>query len=419
MPLPPSRRRRRFAALAAAATLLATAGFAVAATNASAAGTCRVTYTPNQWTGGFTANVRITSGDALHGWALTWTYPAGQQVTSAWNATVTQSGTAVRATNVSWNGEVPAGGSTEFGFQGTWTSSNPAPTDFALNGVACDGNGGGPTPTASPTPTTSPRPTASPTPTTSPRPTASPTPTRTPSPSPTTPPPGPGGCGTAVVCDGFEGQTGTAPAGAWSVTYPDCSGAGTATVDTAVARSGGRSLRINGAAGYCNHVFVASTSDLSRVGANWFVRFYVRHTTALPAAHVAFLAMNDSGQSGKNLRFGGQNSALQWNREIDDATLPEQSPAGVALSAPLPTGTWNCVEFNVNGDGTMRTWLGGAEVVGLTADGTPTHDVDSQWLNRAWRPSLTSFKLGWEAYGEGADTLWFDDVAVGSSRIGC
>ncbi|GII22933.1 cellulose-binding domain-containing protein [Planosporangium mesophilum] len=401
-------RRRHLAALAAAATLLAAAGSVAVTTRASAAGTCRVDYTTNQWTGGFTANVRIASGDALHGWTVTWTYAAGQQVTSAWNATVTQSGTAVRAANVSWNGEVPAGGSTEFGFQGTWSSANPAPSDFAVNGVAC-GGGGSPGPTGAPT--TAP-PTAVP-------PTTAPPTTRPPTAPPTSTPPGSGGCAGAVICDGFEGQSGTTPAGSWSPTYPDCSGSGTATVDTAVTHGGARSLKITGTAGYCNHVFVASTADLSRVGANWYVRFYVRHTTQLPAAHVAFLAMNDSGQSGKNLRLGGQNGALQWNRELDDATLPEQSPAGVALSAALPTGTWNCVEFNVNGDGTMRTWLGGSQVAGLTADGTPTHDVDSQWLARSWRPSLTSLKLGWEAYGEGTDTLWFDDVAVGSSRIGC
>ncbi|MEU5675418.1 hypothetical protein ABZ749_35065, partial [Micromonospora sp. NPDC047753] len=47
------------------------------------------------------------------------------------------------------------------------------------------------------------------------------------------------------------------------------------------------------------------------------------------------------------------------------------------------------------------------------------HDIDGQWYNRTWRPQLTDLKLGWESYGGGADTLWYDDVAMGSSRIGC
>jgi hypothetical protein len=40
---------------------------------------------------------------------------------------VTQSGTAVTAKNLSYNGTIPPGGSTTFGFQGTYTGSNPVP----------------------------------------------------------------------------------------------------------------------------------------------------------------------------------------------------------------------------------------------------------------------------------------------------
>ena len=98
-----------------------------------------------------------------------------------------------------------------------------------------------------------------------------------------------------------------------------------------------------------------------------------------------------------------------------------QSPAGVALSVPLPTNQWECIEFEVNeARKTMSTWLNGREVQGLHLDNVPTQDVDSQWLNRSnWRPDLQDLRLGWESYGGGDDTLWFDDVAVGSQQIGC
>ena len=75
------------------------------------------------------------------------------------------------------------------------------------------------------------------------------------------------------------------------------------------------------------------------------MRFYVRHTTALPTSHTTFLALKDSADGNRDLRMGGQNGALQWNRSSDDATLPEQSPAGVSLSTALPTGSWHCVEL--------------------------------------------------------------------------
>ncbi|WP_255608333.1 cellulose binding domain-containing protein [Micromonospora sp. PLK6-60] len=131
---------------------------------AAAAG-CAVNYAvSSQWQGGFGANVTITNlGDPVSSWTLTWSYSAGQTVAEAWNATVSQSGANVTARNVSYNGAIPTNGTTSFGFNGSWGSSNPAPTSFALNGVTCTG---GTTPTTSPT--TSPTPTPTPTPTTSP-----------------------------------------------------------------------------------------------------------------------------------------------------------------------------------------------------------------------------------------------------------
>jgi hypothetical protein len=101
--------------------------------------TCHVTYTPQQWQGGFTANLTInnTGTSALSNWTVKWTFPGDQKVTSAWNATVTQSGSAVTATNMSYNGSIPPGGNQAFGFQGTWSSSNASPTAFSVNGTAC------------------------------------------------------------------------------------------------------------------------------------------------------------------------------------------------------------------------------------------------------------------------------------------
>ncbi|GEK20436.1 cellulose-binding domain-containing protein [Cellulomonas xylanilytica] len=404
--------RVRAALTALVVAVLASVGTLVGLTAQAAAG-CQVTWTANSWPGGFTADVRVSPGEAARGWTLTWAFPSGQRVTQGWNANVVQTGSSVTATNAAWNGEIPAGGSTSFGFQGTFSGTNTAPTDFVLNGVACNGG----TPTASPTPP--PTSTPTPTPTVTPTPTPTPTPTVTPTPTPTpTVPPNPD-CGTALFCDGLESQTGTALSSPWTVTHPDCSGTGTASVDSTVAHSGTRSLKVVGTAGYCNHVFAQAAADLSTLPQSYYVRFYVRHTTAQPTSHTTFLAMKDSADGGRDLRMGGQNGALQWNRSSDDATLPEQSPVGVSLSTALPTGSWHCVELLVEGSGRLTTWVDGSTVAGLVADGTATHDVDRQWYARSWAPRLTDLRLGWESYGEGADTLWYDDVAVAAARLGC
>ncbi|MBQ1025712.1 cellulose binding domain-containing protein [Micromonospora sp. C95] len=172
----------RAALLAAAtATAVAAAGVLTTLTASAAAAGCRVDYrVTNQWTGGFGADVTVTNlGDPVDGWTLTWTWAAGQQVTQAWNTAVTQSGAQVSARNVDYNAAIGTDGSVNFGFNGSWNGSNPAPTSFALNGTTCTG---ATAPTATPTtpPPSPPRPS----------PTVAPPTTPPPTPSPPTPPPG-------------------------------------------------------------------------------------------------------------------------------------------------------------------------------------------------------------------------------------
>ncbi|WP_442875166.1 cellulose binding domain-containing protein [Actinoplanes sp. NBC_00393] len=95
-------------------------------------------WTADQWGTGFTANVGVTNlGAARSSWTVTFTFPGNQQVTGAWNATVSQSGAAVTARNASWNGTLAAGATTSFGLQATYSGTNARPTDFRLDGTAC------------------------------------------------------------------------------------------------------------------------------------------------------------------------------------------------------------------------------------------------------------------------------------------
>ena len=161
--------------LAAAATL---APALLSSASAAAATGCSVAYsTQSQWAGGFTANVTVTDTgtSAVNGWTLTFAFPGDQKITNAWNATVTQSGANVTAVNASYNAAIAPGGNVSLGFQGTWTTSDAAPTGFAVNGAACGGSGSA-TPTTAPPTSASPTATASSSPTS----TATGTPTGTP-----------------------------------------------------------------------------------------------------------------------------------------------------------------------------------------------------------------------------------------------
>jgi cellulase/cellobiase CelA1 len=108
----------------------------------SGGASCAVKYTANSWGNGFTADVLVTNtgSSAINGWTLNYSLPSGQTVTNAWNATVSQSGSAVTARNVGHNGSIAPGGTASFGYQGTLNGSYSSPTSFSLNGATCSRN---------------------------------------------------------------------------------------------------------------------------------------------------------------------------------------------------------------------------------------------------------------------------------------
>lgn len=136
--------RRRWRAIAAISALSLVGGvMAIAAPAQAAVNGCSVTYAKSaEWPGGFTAAVTIknTGTENWNGWDLTFTFPdSSQRVSQGWSATWSQSGSSVTAQSMSWNGNVSAGNSVQIGFNGSWSGSDPSPSDFAINGFSCGG----------------------------------------------------------------------------------------------------------------------------------------------------------------------------------------------------------------------------------------------------------------------------------------
>ncbi|MFJ7244658.1 cellulose binding domain-containing protein [Kitasatospora sp. NPDC098652] len=101
---------------------------------------CAVAYkVDSAWSNGFTATVTVTNTgtSAVPGWTLGWSFAGDQRISNAWNATVAPSGGAVTARDFGWNGTLSPGASASFGFQATYSTANPAPARFTLNGAAC------------------------------------------------------------------------------------------------------------------------------------------------------------------------------------------------------------------------------------------------------------------------------------------
>ena len=125
-----------------AAVALGSAGVMVAATEASAAAGCRVSYAvTNQWSTGFGANVAVTNlGDPISGgWRLEFSFSGNQRVSSGWNAVFTQSGANVTAANPSWSNSLATNQTVTPGFNADFSGTNTAPTTFRLNGTVCTG----------------------------------------------------------------------------------------------------------------------------------------------------------------------------------------------------------------------------------------------------------------------------------------
>jgi len=60
----------------------------------------------------------------------------------------------------------------------------------------------------------------------------------------------------AQVSEGFESGWDQS---AWPTYAPDCSQGGKVTLDTSTAHSGKNSIRVDGAGGYCGHIFFGTT----------------------------------------------------------------------------------------------------------------------------------------------------------------
>jgi hypothetical protein len=116
----------------------------------------------SQWDGGFVADYTIdNSGSvALNNWQLQFNLPAGESITSVWNATLTQSGTHYVLTPDSYDSTIAPDGSVNVGFQAVDTGTYAPPTQVTVDGQPVDGGagttttGGGDTSTTSTSTTT-------------------------------------------------------------------------------------------------------------------------------------------------------------------------------------------------------------------------------------------------------------------------
>src|SRR5580692_7914298 len=95
------------------------------------------------WGTGYSGQYTISNNGstAVTGWTLSFTLPAGTNLTSLWDGAYTDNAGQVTVTNDSWDATLAPGGTATVGFESE--SSGPAgqPTDCTINGASCSGGG--------------------------------------------------------------------------------------------------------------------------------------------------------------------------------------------------------------------------------------------------------------------------------------
>ncbi len=215
----------------------------------------------------------------------------------------------------------------------------------------------------------------------------------------------------ATFCSGFESDelpTGAVfklngdPATPWTALFE---------VDTTQAFSGASSLRVRK-----NSEPNASTMykmlAVPSGGADFWVRMYLRSDVELgQEGHNAYAAASATDDPNDNTRVEfADDVGLSFNSS-DDVRWPEsygRLESGGTNPYTLPADTWHCIELHFDGTGrTQSLFIEGEEVI--AAPDYPGSAMD-----------FAVFKFGYQGFHNEVDRgVWYDDVAVGPTRIGC
>jgi polysaccharide lyase-like protein len=254
------------------------------------------------------------------------------------------------------------------------------------------------------------------------------------------PPPSPADpCAPALFCDDFEDDAvGAAPGKPWrDETGP--SGA-TVRVDTVHAHSGHNAVHVFAPKGasyrrgyFAIHeppVFPAASQEMYGRAMVWLDEA----PRTPPGEHdVHWTLLQGEGRSKGDdfnsiYRYGGQHQAGLGLMANFETTPPVKSDCWQHSESRLPVKEWACVEWHfVVARNEMEFWLNGTELEDLHvvdravlpgAGCLHSDDLHGQWLAP---PAFQSLYLGWERYQspENDQNVWFDDVVVSSSRVGC
>jgi hypothetical protein len=220
-----------------------------------------------------------------------------------------------------------------------------------------------------------------------------------------------------LFCDDFEarplGSTFSAP---WTTTLIGGT-TSTITIDDSVpAHSGTHSVRTHPTdEGYQTLLVFHDPNVLPVKSGRFYVRAEVRFDTAMSAQHNTFLmaTLFSAPDSGTTARVGEDNQMLIMTVGGDahgyNSNFDKSLPNGIAFQPRQ----WECLELMFDAPNmSFDVWVDGQEVLGLSAG---VHAMPPPLAH----DNYDTLRLGFEKYAGPVTDIWWDDVAIGTTQIGC
>jgi len=217
----------------------------------------------------------------------------------------------------------------------------------------------------------------------------------------------PGGCPTgAIFCADFEEASGLPPGATFQ--DPDESGGGAKfgdanlmTLDTTAPHAGAQSLKVTSPGAFHYRMLGVTVPQ------TFWVRLFIKSDQDIgqDGHNAFFIAMTDPNYhtSTHSVEVSEQFTCILLNEH--DTLFPTGTTC--AANKALPKNMWHCMEAKFDGStGDVQVFANGTMIVNAPA----------------WAPAkaaFNTFEFGYANYHDPAASVWYDDVAIATSRVGC
>ncbi len=217
-----------------------------------------------------------------------------------------------------------------------------------------------------------------------------------------------------LFCENFEKQTvGAVPSGAmWTTSFIGSDGPQIGIDGTTAAHSGSRSLRVPApAANFQTFAIYHDSAVLPTATGDFYLRVFIRLNRPMSGGHNAYLIADRAAMpgAGSAVRLGEMNAMLSLTvgGDANGALSNNKYYTDNLIGAHFVEQQWGCLEgYFKSSPAEIAFWLDDVPIADFHHTDWPADSYDA-------------LRFGFEKYAGPALEIWFDDIAIGTQRIGC